>query len=121
MTLMRVIALFIAIVITTSCSSYVSRAYYGKSEGSKIRGYPTIAPPSGYTGVWTHYKHDGSKLAEESYLNGQTHGTSFWYRDDGTVYLVRQHEYGRFSKDYLIEPLPKTPARIPFWSPARYR
>jgi hypothetical protein len=118
---MRCFALVLAIVALTSCSSYVRRAYWGKSEGTSIRGYPTIQPPDGYTGVWTHYKYDGSKLAEEPYMNGQTHGTSFWYRDDGSVYLIRHYEHGQYSKDYLIEPAPKTPARIPFWYPAHYR
>jgi hypothetical protein len=118
---MRRLALVLAIVAMTSCSSYVRRAYCGKSEGTSIRGYPTIDPPAGYTGVWTHYKHDGSKLAEVPYMNGQTHGTSFWYRDDGSVYLIRHYELGHYSKDYLIEPPPKTPARIPFWYPAHYR
>ncbi len=108
-------------VTLTSCSSYVCRAYWGKSEGTSIRGYPTVGPPVGYTGVWTHYKHDGNKLADVPYMNGQIHGTSFWYRDDGSAYLIRRHENGHFSQDYRVEPAPTSPARIPFWYPAHYR
>jgi hypothetical protein len=117
---MRCLYLVLVILALSSCSSYVRRAYWGESEGTSLRGYPTVGPREGYTGVWTDYKHDGSKLAEVSYMNGKVHGTSFWYRDDGSPYLIRHYENGRYAKDYLIEPLPATPAKIPFWYPARY-
>ncbi len=118
---MRTLLLLFVLGAFTNCSSYIRRAYWGKDEGTSIRGYPTIDPPAGYTGVWTHYKYNGSRLAEVPYWKGKTHGTSFWYRDDGSVYLIRRHEHGHYSKDDLIEPAPEEPAKIPFWYPARYR
>lgn len=110
--------LILALVL--GCTSCASRAYWGEGENTAIRGYPTVSPPPGYTGVWVSRKHNGHKLAEVSYWNGQTHGTSFWYRDDGKPYLIRQYEHGKFVKDYLVEPMPKEASRIPFWYPARY-
>ena len=103
----------------TGCSSYVRRAYW-TSGYTSIRGYPTAEPPEGFTGVWTHYKHNGEKLAEVPYWNGEVHGTSFSYKDDGCPYLIRRYENGRFVEDYYIEKLTWIPSRIPFWYPARY-
>lgn len=108
-------------IFQCGCSSYVYRAYFTAGQDTSIRGYPTVDPPDGYTGIWTHYKWNGQILAQESYLNGKSNGTSYWYKDNGKPYLIRLSEGGEFVKDYYIEPLPKTRPSIPFWFPARYR
>lgn len=116
---MRVL-LFLIAFLQCGCSSYIYRAYYTNKSDSAIRGYPTIDPPEGFTGVWTHYKWNGKVLANVSYISGEPTGTSFWYKDDGKPYLIRQYEDGKFEKDYYMEPLPKSRPNIPFWFPARY-
>jgi hypothetical protein len=111
----------ILILVQCGCSSYVYRAYFKNGPDTAIRGYPTIDPPAGFTGVWTHYKWNGDILAHQSYIDGENHGTSFWFKDDGAPYLIRLSENGRFVKDYYQEPLPKARPKIPFWFPARYQ
>jgi hypothetical protein len=114
--------IFLPLVVLawSGCSDYTSRAYFGEGENTAIRGYPTVGPPPNYTGVWTDYKYNGAKLAEEPYWRGELYGTAFYYKDDGTVYLIREYEHGHFVKDDYASPLPKEPSKIPFWFPAKY-
>ena len=111
--------IFLPLVVLawSGCSDYTSRAYFGEGENTAIRGYPTVGPPPNYTGVWTDYKYNGAKLAEEPYWRGELYGTAFYYKDDGTVYLIREYEHGHFVKDDYASPLPKEPSKIPFGFP----
>lgn len=119
----NIIAVFIVVFLQCGCSHYIYQAYFKTdSTGNRdsIRGYPIIEPPENFTGIWTHYKWNGAKLADISYIKGRENGLSCYYQDSGKPYCIIKTDPERPTEEYYHEDIQMKRASIPFWFPAKY-
>src|SRR6188474_2211157 len=107
--------LLLCALALSGCAStgYIRRAYFFPGSNTSIRGYPTVEPPSGYTGTWTHYTYTGRPLAILQYRNGHEDGRQVYLDDSRQPYVIRYIRDGRYHHDGLVRPCPQF-ASIPW-------
>lgn len=113
------ISIFSFCIIELPNANYIWKAYFYPGSSSNLHGYPTIAPPNNFTGEWVDYSFSGQPIAIHNYIDGHPDGMQTYLRDDGTPYLIRYIQYGKWLRDD-INLGPPSPTTIPWYFPQRW-